>query len=668
MDRPLAAINPMTDADDGCSTWARERKRAYLQLVYSLTKGGSMSIKLLGDVSRIQKGVERIETLYPYVMDRIREPVIAIQSHEENVPSLEVMHTNGAWEIRFQRKCDFFRALGDVLAGEVGAELLRENAIYKKCGAMVDVSRDAAYTPAQLKEFLVWLSLCGLNTCYIYMEDMYRLEHYPYFGYLRGAYTQQELRELDDVADDLGIELVPCIQTLSHLRTTLKWDYALEMRDTADTLFVGSDEAYAFIREMLETVKQTFRTRRVHIGMDEAMDLGTGMRLRACGYVPQFDLMIQHLNRVTNMAQEMGLTPIIWDDMFYRSKNRELDYYDLSVELNEDDISRVPEYVQLTYWDYYHNTQEEYERLLFKRRNFKQYMIFAGGIWKWNGWVPNYSKTFTDTHAALCACRKFHIDEILATMWGDNGGEAPLQTVWPGLVLFGQYVYEASVKDDAISRRCEAFTGMSLAEYRAIEMLDILPGSELPNIKAMNPSKYLLYQDLMLGAFDSYVDDRTRAHYEACALALDQLLQKQRPPVLCEMLKMYECLAKVLARKSTWGVRARAAYRCNDHEQLKHLCAELDILMQEVSALHQSFVQMWCHGTKGTGLEVHDIRLGGLSGRIQTVRTRILMYLDGTLANLDEFEQDILPFCLQCGEGKYPIHNKYQSIATQNAL
>ena len=79
-----------------------------------------MSIKLLGDVSRIQKGVERIGTLYPYVMDRIREPVIAIQSHEENVPSLEVMHTNGAWEIRFPRKCDFFRAVGDVLAGEDG--------------------------------------------------------------------------------------------------------------------------------------------------------------------------------------------------------------------------------------------------------------------------------------------------------------------------------------------------------------------------------------------------------------------------------------------------------------------------------------------------------------------------------------------------------------------
>ena len=151
-------------------------------------------------------------------------------------------------------------------------------------------------------------------------------------------------------------------------------------------------------------------------------------------------------------------------------------------------------------------------------------------------------------------------------------------------------------------------------------------------------------------------------------LQLKQLMQKRRPPALCEMLKMYECLAKVLARKSTWGVRARAAYRCNDHEQLKHLCAELDILMQEVSALHQSFVQMWCHGTKGTGLEVHDIRLGGLSGRIQTVRTRIWMHLDGTLSNLDEFEQDILPFCLQCGEGKYPIHNKYQSIATQNAL
>ena len=629
-----------------------------------------MAIKLLGGATEVKKGLDHINEFYPYVSQHLNKPIMAFYQGEKNESSIEIVNVNDAWHIRFGRRCDFFRALGCVLTEGERFNLLHENAVYEKCGVMLDVSRDAAYTVTQLKEFFVWIALCGLNTCYLYMEDLYCLERYPYFGYLRGAYTQNELRELDDFANDLGIELIPCIQTLSHLATTLKWDYAQCMKDTANTLMVGQDETYEFIREMLSTLKETFRTPRIHIGMDEAMDLGTGKYLRMQGYTPQFELMMEHLIRVTQMAQEMGLVPIIWDDMFYRSKNKDLDYYDPSVMLNEDDIAQVPKNVQLAYWDYYHNTQEEYDLLLEKRKNFTQHIIFAGGIWKWNGWVPNYGKTFVSTHAALQACKNHRVDEILATMWGDNGAETALQTVWPGLVLFGQYAYGASVDDDAISHRCKMFTGLSLTEYRTIESLDVLPGCELQNLKTRNPSKYFLYQDLLLGAFDCYVGDKTAAHYKACALEIQKIAHTERHPVEFQrMLKLYECLAHVLARKSDWGVRVRTAYKQKDMGRLSDLCKELDSLSGEVDALHKAFVYMWCYGTKGSGLEVHDIRLGGLIGRINTVQMRLSAYINGEITELDELEQEILPFKQQSGDDDgYPVCNKYHLIATQNLL
>lgn len=39
---------------------------------------------------------------------------------------------------------------------------------------------------------------------------------------------------------------------------------------------VGEEKTYAFIEQLLRAVSGTFRTRRVHIGMDEAWSLGLG--------------------------------------------------------------------------------------------------------------------------------------------------------------------------------------------------------------------------------------------------------------------------------------------------------------------------------------------------------------------------------------------------------
>ena len=54
----------------------------------------------------------------------------------------------------------------------------------------------------------------GYNTLYIYTEDTYEVEDLPYFGYLRGAYTKEEVNEIVEFASGFGIEIVPSIQTL----------------------------------------------------------------------------------------------------------------------------------------------------------------------------------------------------------------------------------------------------------------------------------------------------------------------------------------------------------------------------------------------------------------------------------------------------------------------
>ena len=63
------------------------------------------------------------------------------------------------------------------------------------------------------------------------------------------------------------------------------------LKDTDDILFVGKEKVYQFIEEMLRSVKSSFSTHRVHLGMDEAVTLGLGNYLMQNGYKKLSSLM-----------------------------------------------------------------------------------------------------------------------------------------------------------------------------------------------------------------------------------------------------------------------------------------------------------------------------------------------------------------------------------------
>lgn len=76
------------------------------------------------------------------------------------------------------------------------------------------------------------MAVMGLNLLMMYTEDTFEVPEYPYFGYMRGRYSYDEMHSCNDYADIFGIEMMPCIQTLGHLTKALKWDYGLNIKDT----------------------------------------------------------------------------------------------------------------------------------------------------------------------------------------------------------------------------------------------------------------------------------------------------------------------------------------------------------------------------------------------------------------------------------------------------
>ena len=248
----------------------------------------------------------------------------------------------------------------------------------------------------------------GYNRFYIYLEDLFEVKNEPFFGYLRGRYSQKELKELDDYCCGFGIELVPCLQTLAHLNAIFKWPEYENCIDTADILLVGEQRTYSLIQNMFETVAQTFHTKTIHVGMDEAHLLGRGKFLYKNGYKNGFDFMSQHIDTVSGMAQNFGFNLMIWSDMYFRLAFGE--YYPdkgtLPVGIN------IPDNMAVVYWDYFNTDKQTVARILNEHLKLSDKVVFAGGAWKWTGLNPSTKLSLLTSAVALDQCLKSGIKDI----------------------------------------------------------------------------------------------------------------------------------------------------------------------------------------------------------------------------------------------------------------
>ena len=247
------------------------------------------------------------------------------------------------------------------------------------------------------------------------------------------------------------------------------------LRDTEDILLPQNDETYSFIEEMVRAASAPFRSKRIHIGMDEAHMLGLGRYLQFNEFKPRFQIMIDHLNRVLQIISKLGLKPMMWSDMFFRLGSKTGDYYDLQSVIPEEVVEQVPEEVQLVYWDYYHANEDFYDEWIKRHKVLGPNTIFAGGIWTWNGISTNYGRTFTCTNAALTSCKREGIKKVFATLWNDNGAENNHFTSLLSLQLFAEHGYAETLDMDKLKRRFEFCTGASYKAFEDLKYLDEIP-------------------------------------------------------------------------------------------------------------------------------------------------------------------------------------------------
>ena len=539
-----------------------------------------------------------------------------------------------------------------------------EAPVFTLNGAMVDMSRNAVMNVNTVKFMLRKMALMGQNAFMLYTEDTYEIDGRPYFGYMRGRYTKEELRELDAYALTLGIELIPCIQTLGHLATMLKWECTAPYRDTKTCMLVGSEETYKLIGDMFRTVSECFTTKRIHIGMDETNGLGTGSYLGKNGYRPEKDIYLEHLHKVTEMAKGYGFKPMMWSDMVILLSGTAKDVYDPDAVITDEYASAIPREVQQVFWDYYNASENFYTKNIINHQKIDKNTMFAGGIWTWSGHCPLFSRSLGYTIPALNTCKKCGVKEVIATIW-HNGSECNLITSLAGLAWYADYGYKGEYNEESV-KECFAFScGENYDDFMKLQNPDRPDGGKL------SLSRSFLYNDTLTGLIDAHVKSvETDAYYVATTKELKETTPAA--PIFAPAFEVVTNLSSLLENKASFGVRLKDAYDKGDKEALADMAKECDVMQEKLSLLRSSHRKAWLTYNKPFGWEVLDIRYGGIASRIDTAKYRILSYLNGDCDAIEELEADRLR--MDCATGdKDHFTNRflwrpYQSIATCNTL
>ncbi len=553
--------------------------------------------------------------------------LISVQSRERGFTA-----ARNASEIvvQYNTKADFCRALLTLCSRSKDEQSwsCHEESSFEEFGVMLDFSRNAVMRTEAIKLFIRTIALMGYNFLGLYMEDTIEIPEEPYFGYMRGAMTALELKEIDEYAKIFGMEIRAYIQTLAHVNQITRYEEYQEIIDTNDILLVGEERTYQLIENLIKAASENISSRKINIGMDEAHMIGLGKYLDKHGYSNRFKIMEEHLDRVLAICRKYGLQVQMWSDMFFRLAYGG-EYY------LEDGQSvathKIPPEVEIVYWDYYSCDKEHYDRMLKNHFKLSEQVGFAGGAWKWTGFAPHNRYSLEIGKAAIEACRENNVKSVVITAWGDNGAEASAFSVLPALYGDADYNYTGNINPSKFIH----LTGMSFGDFMQIELVNLF--SEDAAIHN-NAGKYLLYNDALLATFDSVVFDGISEYYEAAAFKLKSLSANKNYGYLFETQSK---LCSVLRYKADLGKRIKLSYDKKDKAGLSRIAEEeIPQLLEELDGFSASFETQWEKENKPFGFEVQCIRLGGLGKRLEYVKRQLKAYIAGEKSKVEELEAE----------------------------
>jgi 5'-deoxynucleotidase YfbR-like HD superfamily hydrolase len=207
-------------------------------------------------------------------------------------------------------------------------------------GIADDVSRGQIPTVESAKRFIKEMSHYKNNYYALYIEDVFSCSSHPKIGEERGAFTPEELIELDKYAQSRFVTLFPIFETLGHMDNILTIPEYQELGEFpgAQSLAVSNGNIYPLLRDFIEELSPCFSSKIFHMGCDETFDLGHGCSKEITEVRGHDGVLLDHYQKVYNIAKENGNKQIMV-------------YHDVALKYPSL-LKLLPKDLIFMYWDY----------------------------------------------------------------------------------------------------------------------------------------------------------------------------------------------------------------------------------------------------------------------------------------------------------------------------
>jgi hypothetical protein len=194
-------------------------------------------------------------------------------------------------------------------------------------GYMLDISRDRVPTRETLERLVGLMALVRINQFQLYTEHTFAYRDHEVVWRDASPMTPDDIRWLDRLCRDNGIELVPNQNCFGHMARWLKHDAYRYRAETPDgfefipgvksppTVLAPTPENAAFALDLFDELLPNFSSRKVNIGCDETFELGKGASREAVEQRGKTAVYAEHLRRLVTPLIERGHEVQFWADI-----------------------------------------------------------------------------------------------------------------------------------------------------------------------------------------------------------------------------------------------------------------------------------------------------------------------------------------------------------------
>ena len=333
-------------------------------------------------------------------------------------------------------------------------------------GFMVDISRTRVPKQSELLQLIGALGKLRVNQLQLYIEHTFAFRGHEDAWKDASPLSAAEIQELDAACAEVGIELVPNLNTFGHMERWLRhpryramaecpegWIHPLtnQFKEFPGTL--RPDQASVdFAASLLDDYLPHFRSRQVNIGGDEPWELGQGFSKEAVAARGKHRVYLDHLQKLCALGRDRRHIVQFWGDIL-------LEDLALAQDAPADAVPVVWGY------DAGHPFNEQCGRL----RELGRTYLVAPGTSAWQSFTGRLDNALTNQAEAVGAAIRHGARGILLTTWGDNGHHQPWPTAWLPMAagLAQAWGFPANHKTD-FAAGCAILGGLSAEDSQAV--------------------------------------------------------------------------------------------------------------------------------------------------------------------------------------------------------